>query len=99
MKTARPGKHETMGVSIPARVLAYFRMRGSRSKRIWPHELRAFSRGWVQVGWASPRMQRKHGPTIEGKAWPIDTEMVQWTDGDIFADFTRRELMESGVAK
>jgi hypothetical protein len=83
---------------IPAKVREYFKSRGSRARMIWPYEVKSQSAPYVQVGWASAKMQRRHGPMVSGKAWPIDTEIVQWTDGVIYADFTRRELMESGVA-
>lgn len=82
---------------IPEKVRNYFKSRGSKRRLIWPREVRSPSLGWIQVGWASPKMQRKEGPLSDGKAWPVDTQIVQYTDGEIFADFARRELMESGV--
>lgn len=81
---------------IPEKVRRYFRNRGSKRHLIWPRQVYSWSEGWRDVAYASPKLHRKHGPHTT--AWPVDTDRVQFTDGDIFADFTRSELMESGVA-
>lgn len=81
---------------IPDKVRAYFKRRGSKRRVIWPRQVYSSSGGWKDVDFASPKLHRKHGPHTT--AWPVDVERVQFTDGDIFADFLRSELMESGVA-
>jgi hypothetical protein len=82
-----------------AKVLAYFKSQGSRCRMIWPRQIYSHSSGWIDVAFASPKLHRKHGPLTEtNRSWPVDVDHIQFTDGEVFADFGRRELMESGVA-
>lgn len=83
---------------VPSKVEDYFKRRGSKRHFIWPFAIHAPNKGWIQVGWIRPERQRKHGPTMEGLSWPVTTTMVQYTDGVIYADFSRGELVESEVA-
>jgi hypothetical protein len=46
---------------------------------------------------ASPRLVRCWGHQDGARAWPVDTTTVQYTDGDIFADFARAELKSDAV--
>lgn len=95
--TTHSTEHRARGEWVPAKVRAYFR-KFSRRRMIWPRMLHSDSKGWIDIAFASPKLHRQCGPHREGLAWPLDTTMVQWTDGDISADFTKRELVESGVA-
>lgn len=71
-----------------------------RARGEWvPAKVRTYFRKFSRRRMIWPRMlHRQCGPHREGLAWPLDTTMVQWTDGDTSADFTKRELVESGVA-
>lgn len=85
--------------AVPAKVLAYFKSRGSKRRLIWPRQIYSHSEGWIDVAFASPKLHRRHGPlSFANQRWPADVRHIQFTDGEIFADFGRGELMESGVA-
>lgn len=100
MKTAnRDQKAESQSLwgAVPARVRAYFKSRGSRAKQIWPRQIFSQSEGWIDVAFASPKLHRKNGPfSFVNQSWPADVRHIQFTDGEIFADFYRSELCGDG---
>lgn len=75
------------------KVRDYFKARGSRARNIWARQFYSASMGgWQIADFCRWRDVRAKGPLV--KQWPLDVEMVAFTDGTLLADFTRRELMD-----
>ena len=96
MKTARTDTISSLA-AVPAKVMAYFKQCDSRRRQIWAHQVHTRSRGWQTIDWASPRLVKKYGHQDSAKAWSVDTTIIQYTDGETFADFGRNELCAGGA--
>lgn len=83
--------------AVPAKVRAYFKLRGSRRRQIWVRQVHSRAGGWQIIDWASPRLVKKYGHQDSAKAWSVDTTIIQYTDGETFADFGRNELCAGGA--